>query len=139
MSGICVFFLFCSAIVSQPDIPHYDGAVIRFDKAPNVLLAHNFQDGQYFDDIQTGNMLRYRDAEGWHDYLVTEILAFQAIPPDSEKPLLYDGKRYYSPEWVYKNVYNLPHTLVLQTCIYKDGDLNWGRLFVIAEKQWLDY
>jgi hypothetical protein len=124
---ICVFFLFCSMIINSPTAPLYDGAVARY--ASNVLIAHNSNDGQYFDEINVGNLVRYYNGE-WKDYRVTEVLRYRAIPSDSLAPTLFDGA-WHSTAWVYGNIYN--KSLILQTCIYKDGDWQWGRLFVVAQ------
>lgn len=124
---ICVFFLFCSTIVNHEAI--YPNQVYQF--LPNVLTAHNFADGQYFSELEPGNMIRYYDG-AWKDYRVTEVLQMQAVPPDSPRPLL-DG---HSVEWVYNNIYS--KDLVLQTCVKKGNNWTWGRLFVIAEEVCLD-
>jgi hypothetical protein len=114
-------------IINSPTAPPYDGAVARY--APNILIAHNSQDGQYFDEINVGNLIRYYDGE-WKDYRVTEVLRYRAIPSNSLTPTLFDGA-WHSTAWVYGNIYN--KSLILQTCIYKDGDWQWGRLFVVAQ------
>lgn len=116
---ICALFLFCSLIVNNQAVTLYPGAVSRFDVPAIVLLAHNTRDGQYFDDLEVGDMVRYYEGE-WQDYRVREVREIEAAT--------------LVPEQVYREIYNIPETLVLQTCIEKDGDLKWGRLFVIAEK-----
>lgn len=110
---ICVFWLFCSLVMNQTTAPIYEGQVAQF--RPNVLIAHNYLDGVYFKELEPGDMIRYYDGE-WEDYKVTQV--YETKNPD--------------PKWVYREVFT--KDLVLQTCIYKDGDLNWGRLFVVAEK-----
>jgi hypothetical protein len=112
-------------ILNQPTAPVFDGAVARQD---NLIFAHNFKDGQHFFEIESGMMIRLYEDE-WIDYRVTEILETQALPPDSLTPMLFDGNRRVS----YAEVFN--HDLVLQTCIYKEGDLSWGRLFIFADRQ----
>ena len=127
---LCVLFLFCSLIVNQRTAPTYDDYVARY--LPNVFIAHNALDGQYFGEIKIDAMIRYYDGT-WTDYKVTDILQMQAIPPDSITAILFDGVNSYSATWVHNNIYD--KDLVLQTCIYKDGNWNWGRLFIVAEKQ----
>lgn len=67
-------------------------------------------------------------------YKVTEIVGGQASDPKSPYTnVLIDGQ-WMTPEQVWRRVgYLDPDKLVLQTCIEKDGNSKWGRLFVIAE------
>lgn len=128
---IVVFFLFCSVILHQEAIPVYPGYVSEF--LPNVLIAHNSLDGKYFSEIKEGYMIRYWDGKEWIDYKVTDIVEMQAVDPLSPtSDFIEDGVTYTSLE-VAERIYS--KDLVLQTCIEKDGNPYWGRLFVIAEKQ----
>ena len=123
---ICVFFLFCSLIINSPTVPISEGYVSQFTY--DVFVAHNHLDGKYFSEIEIGDMLRYYSDE-WNDYKVTDIRKMQAITP----ALFLEGDTYYTVPQIYQKIYS--RDLVLQTCIYKDGDPAWGRLFVIAEEQ----
>lgn len=120
---LCLLLVFCSTILTWDVAPEFDGAVARRD---NLIFAHSTLDGQYFYEIKPGDMLRLYDQE-WIDYRVTDILRLQALPPHSLTPQLVAGRPY-----TYREIFG--HDLVLQTCITQDGNPEWGRLFVLAEK-----
>lgn len=128
---ICVFFLFCSTILTGPAAPDLPGYVAHYDRAPGiVLIAHNHLDGQHFAGIQEGMLIRYHDGSSRRYYRVERIWQLQAVPSDSLTPTLYDGSRPYSLEWVYEEIF--VDSLTLMTCIERDGDPLWGRLFIQA-------
>jgi hypothetical protein len=130
---ICVFFLFCSSII-QGDIPTYRGSVSQFDVPALVFIAHNSQDGIYFDSIQVGNVIHYYDGNEWVGYRVRELRAMQATEPDSMRTeLIWNGDA-LTPEQIHQQIFNVPGTMILFTCISKDGNFRWGRLFVIADR-----
>lgn len=131
---ICVLLLFCSMIVSG-GVPSAPGMVSRFQiPYGNVYLAHNDLDGQFFSELAPGQFIRFNDGKEWIDYEVTEVIEAQALEPYSlTTPLMVYGK-WRSPEWVHRNIYTGKDRLVLQTCIYKDGNWAWGRLFIVAER-----
>lgn len=124
MDTICLLLVFCSTILELPTAPQFPGAVARRD---NLIFAHSTLDGQYFYEIEPGDMLRVYDQE-WIDYRVTDILRLQAVPPHSLTPQLIAERPY-----TYQEIFGV-HDLVLQTCITRDGNPEWGRLFVFAEK-----
>jgi hypothetical protein len=129
---LCALLLFCSQIISG-NVPLYEGAVARFPAPAVVLMAHNNLDGQYFAELEPGNMLRYYD-NAWHDYRIETIRAMQALQPDSTRTYLLEDGSLYSVADIHRDLFADPDTLVLLTCIYGDGRLNWGRLFVVARK-----
>jgi hypothetical protein len=124
---ICVFFLLCSSIL-QGNIPTYPDVVSQFNAPALVFIAHNTEDGQYFDDIQVGNVIHYNDGNEWMGY------AMQATEPDSPRTRLIWNGDALTPEQIHQQIFNVPDTLILFTCIYKDGNFRWGRLFVIADR-----
>lgn len=134
---ICFLLTICLTITSQTAIPQYDGSVAKFDVPAITLLAHNYQSGRTFDDIQVGDSLRYQYEQGnWQTYQVRDVLIFQALSPDSERSdLMAPDGTIYTPKQIHELLYNHPEYLILQTCIYRDGNLNWGRLFVVATKR----
>lgn len=134
---ICFLLTICLSITAQASIPQYDGAVARFDVPALTLIAHNYQSGKNFGDIQVGDSLRYQNQQGeWQTYQVRDVLAFQALSPDSEySDLKAPDGTIYTTKQIHELLYNHPEYLILQTCIYRDGNLNWGRLFVVATKR----
>ena len=133
---ICVLLLFCSFIVQGDVAPDHSVQVAQFDAPAIVLLAHNYLDGRFFSDIEIGNYIHYETGGEWTDYKVVDIRTFEALQPDSIFTQLFDGLNVYSPQKIHEQIFNDPDTLVLQTCIYNNNRLNWGRLFVVAERQW---
>jgi hypothetical protein len=99
------------------------------------LLAHNFLAGRLFTMLTVGQMVRlvYDDGEV-ENFVVTRILRYQALSPDSPFSNLRDlaTDQLRSAGQVFAQVYTGPRHLVFQTCIASAGDLSWGRVFVIA-------
>jgi len=100
------------------------------------LLAHNYLAGASFSSLEPGQVIYLVQGNGAvKKYMVSEILRFQAYEPlnPNSRFLNLDGGAEYSAAELFDQVYQGPQHLTLQTCIASDGDLNWGRLFVIAE------
>jgi hypothetical protein len=67
-------------------------------------------------------------------FVVVEVLKYQALQPNSpysEFRGVNDTKS-LNAEQMFKRVYFGDRHVTFQTCIEKDGNLSWGRLFVIA-------
>jgi hypothetical protein len=130
---LCILFLFCS-LVTYGEVPSQMGRVSYLPSNAITLLAHNYLDGYYFSDIETGDMIRYYSDE-WTDYKVTRVIEAQALKLDTANtPLLIDGA-WLTPVQVHRKILNDPDSLVLLTCLYKNDSWTWGRLFVVAERQ----
>lgn len=101
------------------------------------ILAHNYLAGASFFNVslQQDIYVVYGDGTVVR-YLVTQIRSFQALQPDSPTSDFIDLKTrtQYTASDVFLEVYGEPGRLVLQTCIARGDMLNWGRLFVIAER-----
>ncbi len=99
------------------------------------LLAHNYLAGASFFDLEVGDEVRLVYGDGKVEYFVVyEVLQYQALQPNSP----YSSFRHLetdevlSVEKMFKRVFFSDGNITFQTCIEKDGDLSWGRLFVIA-------
>jgi hypothetical protein len=96
------------------------------------LLAHNYLAGQNFFNLQTGARLYVVAWDG--SYQVFEIYAiedYQALTLYTYKDLA-SGKsldQYALFDRVYRGN---DDKLTLQTCLEKNGNLSWGRRFVLA-------
>ena len=118
------------------------GQVTQFAMAEKygttALLAHNYLEGQAFFNIETGNKIALVFGDGHtQSYKVTQIKQYQALNPTSPYSKFVDlddpaGTTLTSTE-LFNTIYTVDGRLVLQTCIAKDGQSSWGRLFVIAE------
>lgn len=100
------------------------------------LLAHNTAAGQYFDEIHSGQRIILVFGNGDLKYFeVDQIRKFQALSPNNPYSNFTDlasSGKLLSVESLFYQIYQSKGNLVFQTCIAKDGELSWGRLFVIA-------
>ena len=99
------------------------------------LLAHNYLAGAEFLNLAEGQevWLIYGDG-ALKRYRVTRLSRFQALEPKNPYSPLVDlatGAK-ASATQVFSQVYTGGGQVVFQTCISKDGDSSWGRLFVVA-------
>lgn len=101
------------------------------------LVAHNDLAGKYFFDLQEGDTLTLVYGDGQQKkYEISHIYALQALSPTSPYSRFIDPEspeKVMSVEEVFTQMYGEKGSLVLQTCIAKEGVDSWGRLFIIAE------
>jgi len=116
------------------------GTATRFGMASEYgsigLLAHNYLSGGSFSKLSIGSeiILVYGDGKTTK-YQVTAIRKYQALSPTNvysrfinlDKPNVT-----FSSDEVINENYGSRGKLILQTCISNDGNLAWGRLFIIA-------
>jgi hypothetical protein len=99
------------------------------------LLAHNHLSGKLFPQMLPGQEVRLVYGDGKvESFVVTEILQYQALQPNnpySEFRNINDSKT-ITAEQMFKRVYFGDRHITFQTCIEKDGNLSWGRLFIVA-------
>ena len=131
-------------IVQQPSgnagyVSNTDGEATQFRMASQFgsigLLAHNLLSGKSFSALTTGQEVRLVYGDGHIEYFVIkEVLRYQALQPNSPyssfKNLTKDET--LTAEQMFKRVYFGDRHLTFQTCIEAEGNLSWGRLFVIA-------
>ncbi len=100
------------------------------------LLAHNYLAGKSLADLARGDtvFLVYGDGHT-ESFVVRDILRYQALDPNSPysdfKNL--DTQAIFSAQEIFQQVYGGERHVTFQTCIEANGNLSWGRLFVIAE------
>lgn len=102
------------------------------------ILAHNSFAGKHFSGIDVGETLNVEDKDGGRALFdVWEIHRFQALTPKSPYSDFIDLEtdRKHSAAELFHMMYNEDNPLVLQTCIEKDGDINWGRMFIIGRRR----
>lgn len=145
LRGIYVQNVMAFAIVQQPmGNPGYvsgDANVLtQFSIATEVgnigLLAHNHLAGADFSQIKAGDtiVLVYGDGSTLA-FVVSDIQQFQALSPLSPYSDFRDleSEAVISAEQLFNQVYRGDFHLTLQTCIENEGNLSWGRLFIIAQ------
>ena len=100
------------------------------------LVAHNYLGGRLFNDLKIGDKIYVMDGFGRKkNYRVIEILRYQAVNPRSTRSNFINlkNKQLSTATDVFKRVYTGKHHLVLQTCIKKGRNEEWGRKFIIAQ------
>ncbi len=100
------------------------------------FLAHNYLAGATFELLVVGSLITVSYADGHiMTYEVREIRHLQAINPTSPTTSFLDldnDNVKLTAKQVFMQTYGVRENLVLQTCIAKDNELSWGRLFIIA-------
>lgn len=105
------------------------------------LLAHNYAAGKYYFQLEPGNQLYIIYGDGsFKLFEIASIAAYQALQPASPYSsfrnlttgqILSAGDLFYA-------TYGLENTVIMQTCIERDNEPSWGRLFLIANETDLD-
>lgn len=99
------------------------------------LLAHNNLAGSSFKYLKPGQDIYIVRTNGLTEhYKVSDIHRFQALEPTKTESRFLDlqsGEILTATEVFTRMYTGAPH-LTLQTCINANGDVSWGRLFVIA-------
>jgi hypothetical protein len=100
------------------------------------LLADNKLAGSIFPVIGLGDRITIEYDDGTsEEYNVVRLRHFQALTPTSPYSNfidLADGE-FYTAAQVFHATYGIEGALILQTCIVKDNEWAWGRLFVIGK------
>ncbi|MFN8387547.1 MAG: hypothetical protein U0X92_14170 [Anaerolineales bacterium] len=145
LRGIYAPDVFAYSVVTQPDgspafVSTQPETVTQFEAASRYdttgLLAHNYLAGESFSSLEKGQWIYLIYGDGRTEtFIIRELIRFQALEPNSVTSDFVDlatGERLSSTRLFFK-VFNRPGNLTLQTCIYADGNLSWGRLFILAE------
>jgi len=144
LRGVYVSDVLALPIVQQPAgnagyVSLNDGEITQFgmpSQFGNVgLLAHNNLSGRLFSKLAVNQEVQLVYGDGKVEYFVIkQILQYQALQPTSPystfRDLTNDEK--LTAEQLFKKVYQGEHHVTFQTCIESNGNLSWGRLFVIA-------
>ena len=144
LRGVYVSNVMALPIVQQPSgnagyVSNNNGEATQFRMATQFgnigLLAHNHLSGKDFSQLAVGQEVRLVYGDGHLEtFVVTEVLRYQALQPTSPYSSFrnLDKDETLSAEGMFKRVYFGDRHVTFQTCIEKDGELSWGRLFVIA-------
>jgi len=145
LKSISVANVFDYPVVQQPSgndgyISTSSKTLTQFAMASNYgsigILAHNYLAGRYFSSLSSGNIIKVSFSDGsTKNYTISNIKKYQAlspIDPYSQFVDLDDSSTTISSTDLFMNTFGLGGALVLQTCISKNGNSSWGRLFVIA-------
>jgi hypothetical protein len=144
LRGVYVSNTLAFPIVQQPDDePYYvssqNGEVTQFGTASQYgnigLLAHNNLSGKSFSKLAVGQEVELVYGDGRIEkFVITEVLHFQALQPQSQQSsfLNLDHAETLSASQMFDRAYTGSHHLTFQTCIKANGNMSWGRLFVLA-------
>ena len=144
LRGVYASNVMALPVVQQPSgnagyVSNNLGEITQFRMATQFgnigLLAHNHLSGKSFSQLAVGQEIRLVYGDGHVEYfIVTEVLRYQALQPTSPYSSFknLDKEETLSAEDMFKRVYFGDRHVTFQTCIEKDGELSWGRLFVIA-------
>lgn len=142
--GVYVSDILALPVVQQPDndpyyVSSHDGEVTQFAIASQYgnigLLAHNNLSGRSFSKLSVGQEVELVYGDGRIEkFVITEILQFQALQPQSQQSsfLNLDTSETLSANQMFNRVYAGNYHLTFQTCIKANGNMSWGRLFVVA-------
>lgn len=145
IAGVYVPGTFALPIVQQPAanpgfVSSSPNSVTQFGLASEYgslgFLAHNTLSGALFFDLSSGQTIFLIYGDGSiSSFLVAENLSYQALTPNSPysrfKDLDQQNEDLSSTD-LFNRVYAEEGQVVFQTCIAANGDVNWGRYFVIA-------
>jgi hypothetical protein len=145
LRGIYIPDILAAPVVQQPAGDHgfvspRQNIVTQFGLASQFgsigLLAHNYLAGEGFSSLKKGQTfyLIYEDGEV-STFVITGILSFRALEPESTSSQFVDlaGGSLLTTAELFSEVYDRPGNVILQTCISRENNLSWGRLFIIAE------
>jgi hypothetical protein len=142
--GVYVPGLFALSVRQQPAgnagyVSTAANTVTQFGMAANYgvtgLLAHNYLAGRSFSALVAGQVVSVVYGDGSvKKYAVSGIYQFQALDPtnpSSDFVNLNTGARLTASN-LFGQMYGGAGHLTFQTCIARDGNSSWGRLFIIA-------
>lgn len=115
------------------------GVATQFGMAADMgitgLLAHNFAAGKSFSALAAGNEVYVVYGDGsTKKYIVSGVYQYQAVDPSNPYGDLVDlstGVQMPVAD-VFNAVYSGDEHVTFQTCIAKNGNASWGRLFIVA-------
>jgi hypothetical protein len=145
LRGVYVDGVFALPVIQQPstDALYVSKAIdtlTQFRLAARYgnigLLAHDYLSGQYFSQFALGERVFLVYGKGRIETMrVTKVYRYQATDPYSTTGdfIDLDTNQHLTDYQLFSKVYLGAEHVTFQTCIEQDGNLSWGRLFVIAE------
>lgn len=146
LGGVYVRNKFAFQIIQQPlgnpaFVSNENHLVTQFSMASEVgnigLLAHNHLAGANFSQLEKGDIIFLVYGDGHtKKFVVDDIQAYRATDPLSPHSYFENltTEEILSAEQLFNKVYRGEFHVTMQTCIEKDGNLSWGRLFIIAKQ-----
>jgi hypothetical protein len=145
LTGVYVADKMAYPVVQQPAnnlsyVSTLPGTVTQFGMASKYhsigLLAHNYLAGDSFSEIEPGDFVTLVYGNGsTQAFWVYAIRQYQALSPNdpySNFRDLKDPTTTLTSTDLFNKTYGLG-VLVLQTCIQRDQEPSWGRMFILAQ------
>ena len=142
--GVYVPGVLALRVVQQPAgnagfVSTKSGVATQFGMAADAgvtgLLAHNYLAGRTFFNLAAGQEVRIIYGDGAvKTYIISAVYQYQALEPTNPYGDLVDlsnGARATVGD-VFGAMYAGGDHVTFQTCIKRDGNASWGRLFVVA-------
>jgi len=145
LRGIYIPEILAAPVVQQPSgndgfVSPRQNILTQFGLASQFgstgLLAHNDLAGASFSQLVANQKIYLIYGDGQiATFVVTEILRYQALKPDSTSSKFIDlsNNKLLKASEVFSKIYDRQGQVVFQTCISEGDEPGWGRLFVIAE------
>lgn len=145
LRGIYIPDILAARVIQQPAksndfVSLRQNTVTQFGLASQFgsigLLAHNYLAGENFFLLNENQIFYLIYGDGSVSaFIVTKTLQYQALDPTSTTSNFRDltNDALLTATQLFSKVYNQPGQVTLQTCINRDQNPSWGRLFVIAE------
>jgi hypothetical protein len=142
--GVYVPGILALRVLQQPSgdpgtVLRLDGVATQFISAARNhvigLLAHDNLAGATFSQLKVGQEVRIIYGDGRVDYFIVNQLArFQAPQPNDRYNNYVDlsSNIAYTTQEIFSRFYDGEVHVTFQTCILKDDNSSWGRLFVTA-------
>jgi hypothetical protein len=114
------------AVDLSGEAPVYEGIIGRF--VENVYIAHNGLAGKYFTDNAT---ITYANGDV-KEYREVETIILQALDPYDPATKYTDGTYVYTSDDIHLRIFS--RGVVFATCYDKNGQIGWGRKFIVMEE-----
>jgi hypothetical protein len=145
MTRVAASGVFDFAVVQQPSgsagyVSTRKNTLTQFGMASSYgsygILAHNYLAGAYFSKLSSGSTITVTFSDGsTQNFTVSSVQSYQALNPTSmysDFADVNDSSTTISSTDLFMRTFGQSGALVLQTCISKNGNSSWGRMFVIA-------
>jgi hypothetical protein len=113
-------------------------AMVKKSTGNNGLLAHNFLAGIKYVDLAPGQVVILVYGDGHTEEFVvdtsSEYQALNPTNPSSNFVSVANGERLTSAS-LFSRVYSGAYRTIFQTCIARDDQPSWGRLFIVAPEE----
>jgi hypothetical protein len=99
------------------------------------LLAHNFLSGELFYNLGIGQEVVIVMGDGSNRrYLVEGVYQYKKLSPNNLRSNLVDlsDGQTLTTSQVFSRFYRGDHKVTFQTCLEREGKLNWGLTFIVA-------